>query len=66
MIANESDSVRPDEEVEWLRKYFEDLSQTDRESDSFRYPFHIVWELDEWGLDGKFAIKLNFYRANTY
>lgn len=56
-IEGESDSIRADEEVEWLRKYFEDLSQIDRESDSFRYPFHVVWELDEWGLDGEFTIK---------
>lgn len=60
VIANESESVRPDKEVEWLRKYFQDLFQTDRESDSFRYPFHIVWELDEWGLGGKFVIKRVF------
>ena len=43
--------------MEWLRKYFADLSQMDRESDSFRYPFHIVWELDEWEWESKFAIK---------
>lgn len=27
--------TRPKEEMEWLRKYFADLSQKDRESDSF-------------------------------
>ena len=54
-----SNSVRPEEEVEWLQKYFYDLSKTDRESDSFRYPFHIVWESDEWGL-GTFAIRRVF------
>ena len=48
------------EEVEWLKKYFDDLSKMDRESDSFRYPFHIVWELDEWELEGKFVIKRIF------
>lgn len=57
VIVNTSDSIRPDEELEWLKKYFDDLSQTDRESDSFRYPFHIVWELDEWEWEGKFVIK---------
>lgn len=57
VIVNKSDSIRPEKELEWLKKYFDDLSQTDRESDSFRYPFHIVWELDEWEWEGKFAIK---------
>ena len=57
VIGNKSDSIRPNEEVEWLKKYFDDLSKMDRESDSFRYPFHIVWELDEWELEGKFVIK---------
>lgn len=56
-IEIECDVIRPDEEMTWLRNYFADLSQKDRESDSFRYPFHIVWEDDEWGLDGKFSIK---------
>lgn len=60
VIIGVSDSIRSDEEVEWLRKYFESLSQTDRESDSFRYPFHVVWEQDEWGLDGEFTIKRIF------
>ena len=34
--------VRPEDELKWLQKYFADLSQMDRESDSFRYPFHIT------------------------
>lgn len=33
---------RPVDELSWLQKYFSDLSQMDRESDSFRYPFHII------------------------
>ena len=45
-----------------VKKFFDDLSQTDRESDSFRYPFHIVWELDEW--EGKFVIKPIFNSIN--
>lgn len=57
VIVNKSDSIRPEKELEWLKKYFDDLSKTDRESDSFRYPFHIVWELDEWEWEGKFTIK---------
>lgn len=59
-VKTESDSIRPQEEMDWLQKYFEDISQTDRESDSFRYPFHIVSELDEWGCGGRFTIKRVF------
>lgn len=51
--------IRP-EELQWIQRYFADLSQKDRESDSFRYPFHIIWEPDDWGGDGKFAIKIVF------
>lgn len=32
---------RPSEEILWLTKYLHDISNKDRESDSFRYPFHI-------------------------
>lgn len=53
-------SKRPEEEMGWLRTYFADLSQKDKESDSFRYPFHIVWESDEWGLKGKYTIRKIF------
>ena len=53
-------STRPEEEMEWLRKYFADLSQKDRESDSFRYPFHIVWESGDWECEGRFVIKKIF------
>jgi len=60
VVKDKSDLTRPDEEIEWLKKYFDDLSQVDRESDSFRYPFHIVWELDEWEWRGKFVIKSIF------
>lgn len=49
--------LRPEEELKWMQKYFADLSQKDRESDSFRYPFYIVWESDDLGIDGKFVIK---------
>lgn len=34
-------SPRPNEETTWLKEYFADASKMDRESDSFRYPFHI-------------------------
>ncbi len=33
---------RAEEEIEWLKKYFADASQIDKESDSFRYPYHII------------------------
>lgn len=36
-----STTFRPVEEVQWLKKYFLDISKVDKESDSFRYPFHI-------------------------
>lgn len=57
VVKEKSTVKRPEEEIEWMEKYFADLTKTDRESDSFRYPFHIVWEKDEWGLGGKFVVK---------
>ena len=60
VIEEKASSTRPEEEMEWLRKYFTDLSQKDRESDSFRYPFHIVWEPGDWECEGKFSIKKIF------
>ena len=60
VVEAKSDLIRSDEEIEWLKKYFDDLSKFDRESDSFRYPFHIVWEMDEWEWEGKFVIKSIF------
>lgn len=53
-----SQIVRPVNEIEWLTKYFMDLSQLDKESDSFRYPFHIVRESDEG--EKKYTIKSFF------
>lgn len=32
----------------------------DKESDSFCYPFHIVWKKDEWGLGGHLVVKRVF------
>lgn len=60
VVGGKSNPIRPDGEIEWLKKYFDDLSQVDRESDSFRYPFHIAWELNEWEWEGKFVIKTIF------
>ncbi len=45
--------------MEWLRKYFADLSQKDRELDSFCYPFHIVLEPGDWECEGKFTFLFN-------
>ncbi len=59
-VEQRTSFTRPVEEVEWLRDYFADLSKMDRESDSFRYPFHIVWEQDDWGWESRFVIKRIF------
>ena len=40
-VEQKNPSMRAKEEMEWIRCYFADLSQKDRESDSFRYPFHM-------------------------
>ncbi len=32
---------RNQQEIDWLKNYFADISKIDKESDSFRYPFHI-------------------------
>lgn len=40
-IETMSPTSRPEEEVQWLKNYFLDISKVDKESDSFRYPFHI-------------------------
>lgn len=49
VLIKKNCSLRAEEEMEWLRKYFDDLSKQDRESDSFRYPFHIVYKSNSWG-----------------
>ncbi len=54
--------LRPNDELEWLQQYFADISVMDKESDSFRYPFHIYWKEDEWGIHGEFEIKRVFER----
>lgn len=48
------------EELVWLRSYFSDLSAIDKASDSFRYPFHVKWEEDDWFESGAFTIKRIF------
>lgn len=37
-------------EHQWLTEYFANISQTDKASDSFRYPFHIIANYDELGM----------------
>lgn len=59
-IEDIAPSTRPSKEIEWLHNYLVDLTQMDKESDSFRYPFHIYWEEDSWVGIGKFKIKRVF------
>lgn len=33
--------MRNPQEIDWLKNYFASISKIDKESDSFRYPFHI-------------------------
>lgn len=46
-IEQSSPSPRPSPEMEWLRSYLGDITKLDNESDSFRYPFHIISEKDK-------------------
>lgn len=57
IIEAQACCARPKKEMDWIKIYFADLSQMDRESDSFRYPFHIVREFSIWEPDNKFVIK---------
>ena len=45
-ILNITLSNRAEEEINWLSSYFDDISKMDKESDSFRYPFHIIKNRD--------------------
>lgn len=40
---------RPEKEIKWLEEYFQNLSKFDKASDSFRYPFRVKTETDDWG-----------------
>lgn len=60
VIKNSFPSPHPTNEMDWLQNYFSSISTMDKESDSFRYPFHIVWESNDWFEDGKFTIKRIF------
>lgn len=46
-------------EHQWLVAYFDNISQADKASDSFRYPFHIIVNYDEFG-QREFEIKRVF------
>lgn len=59
-IENISSSPRKDEEIVWLRSYFKNISKIDKESDSFRYPFHIVRQRTNLSETNKFNIKRIF------
>lgn len=53
-----SDHNRNVNEMAWMNAYFDSLSKMDRESDSFRYPFHIVVEDDFF--ESSYSIKRVF------
>lgn len=52
-------STRKMNELEWLREYLYDLSQKDKDSDSFRYPFHI-YKSHDWEAKGEYIIRRIF------
>lgn len=56
-VINCATYLRPEKELVWLKDYFDSLSIIDKESDSFRYPFHIAWTEN-----GKVALKEIFDR----
>ena len=58
-ILSKCNCTRAKNEILWLQRFFLDIETLDKESDSFRYPFHIVWEDDEWG-DRIYSIDLVF------
>ena len=54
VVNEKSEKLRTDEEIEWMKRYFDNLSQMDKDSDSFRYPFHIFWKSGIWNAEGVF------------
>lgn len=52
--------TRSQQELEWLKAYLADASKIDRESDSFRYPFHIIKEPEWLGSGRRYSIKRVF------
>lgn len=55
-------SIRPNEEMIWLRSFLASFTDIDKESDSFRYPFHIVRERDAYTRCNQFSIERVFKR----
>jgi len=51
---------RPKEEESWIIAYFSNLSMFDKDSDSFRYPFHISIEKDTISGQKKYTINRIF------
>lgn len=58
-ILQLNDTARPKNEIGWLTTYFRDFSKYDKESDSFRYPFHIKRYKKKSG-DTKYSIERIF------
>lgn len=62
MIGNKDCSWADSEEYKWILKFLTDLTEIDKQSDSFRYPFHIFQEKDELGIMPSYRIKQIFER----
>lgn len=52
--------MRNQREIDWLKNYFADISKIDKESDSFRYPFHIHRTLADLFSGPKYSLKRVF------
>ncbi len=59
------DTNRSEEEIEWLCSYFKDISDIDRKSDSFRYPFHIKRTRDYFTDSAYFSIERIFEKKRN-
>lgn len=59
-ILKKDVNPRSDKEITWLKQYFADISKMDKESDSFRYPFHIVRTPGDLFNGPQFSIKRVF------
>ena len=58
-IEKISSVSRSQDEIDWLKEYFASISEVDKKSDSFRYPFHIYKDDDIWGT-GEYSIQRIF------
>ena len=59
-LKSVSQFQRSDDEIEWLERYFNDISEVDKSSDSFRYPFHVLSEYNELYCELTYSIKRIF------